>query len=1044
MSKTLVRAVFFVFLTMTARSQIVEPYYEYGSKRIAGAYESFGMGLLEEAEKTLLDAIEQFPETPAYDMAVLLQAKIDLYNNNYNLAIQRLTIFITERSNSSLVPHAALERAYMAFEKGKYRNAADYFLEAKKYADTEFIERRDSAYNRIAHSAVFWRAVSLAFDKKLDLSGEVFMECVNHYPNGPYTDDALFALGLTEEMKGHYRLALDYYNSIGVNHPYSNMIVASKVRSVNNYLMMRDPASALVTADEAGRTIGLIKSGDSLAAGYEPQSYFETASEELLYLKGEAYNLSANYNLAVESFTSFLEQYKESQIVNLVRLSKGWALLNLKDYPQSIAYFDEIINAVKEENAPVRSLAALYRSIAMKKSGKAEDALKELSTLSVQPGYPNLGNALLELGQIYYEAGDFSNAARVLERGLRESKSELVSTKINLLLGSCFLEQQRWAKAASCFQDAEKIAAKSTYVSMPQREWYLAESNLKMGIALVNNNSYSAAIPPLLKFIVEYQADPRCDEALFWLGEAYYKSDLLNNAVETYGKLLRMYPVSSRREEAYYGLGWSNFRMKKFKESGEAYENMMKEFPDSKFNVEVLSRQGDSYYVNRNYKKAAEAYEKAAKLGPKTEEGLYASYQQCYALYKNGDNEKAITALLQFARNYPESSYSDNALYLAGWIRFQQKKYADAVEDFKYLINAYPNSQHLAKANYAIGDSYYNLRSYEEAMTAYRKVVDEFPDDPLSTEAMRGIQYCLRGLGRDEALAISDSAQKTGAFNPESLFAIETKFNKAQEFYLAGKNKDAVTEFTDFVNKYPQSDFTQEAYFWLGRSYLNLGELDNAEKVFTELREKFPESEYTSMSYIEYAVALKKNNRTDAADSLFQFIEKKYPESQESAQASFERAMIIFAKGDTATSMSIFRRIAEEYPEMGFGDNSRLQLALYFREQEKYDSALAEFRILARRDENPVISSEAQYRIGEIEQRMKNWEEAIKAYKIVREQYSDFVNWYPLALLNMGECYERLGNNDEAVKIYQSLVTLNPDNEYGRTAAKRIERIQNP
>jgi tol-pal system protein YbgF len=1042
MSKKLVQAAFLLIFAVAARSQVIEPPYDYGSYSVAKCYEFYRTGLLDEAEEKLIKTIESFPETPAYDLAVLLQAKIDLANNNYNLAIQRLTIFITERANSSLTPHAALERAYMAFEKGKYKNAEKYFLEAKKLADTEFLERRDSSYNLLAHYAVFWRAVSLAFDKKLDESGEVFNECVTYYRKGPYTDDALFALGLTEEMRNRFKIALTYYKTIEANHPYSNMIVASKIREVNNYIMLRDPSEALVTADKAGRIITSINTKDSSGSLYEPQSYFETAAEELLYMKGEAYNIAANYSKAIETFREFLATYKQSAILNLVRLSNGWALLNTADYSGSIVYFDEIIASEKDENSTVRSLASLYRSLAFKKSNNVEEALKELSTLSVQPGYPYQGNVLLELGQIYYEAGDFSNTARVLERGLRESNSELVSTKINLLLGASYMEQQRWSKAVLCYQDAEKIALKSSYITMPQRDWYLAESNYKMGISLVNGGSYSQAVSPLLKFIVQYPVDKRSDEATFWLAEAYYKSDMLNNAIETYTNLLDKYPVSKRREESWYSLGWSNFRMKKFKESGEAFGKMLQEFPESKYAVEVLSRQGDAFYVNRNFKKAAEAYEKAAKAGPKSEEGLYSSYQQCYALYKNGDYEKAITALLMFARNYPESSFSDNALYLAGWIRFQQKKYADAVEDFKYLINAYPSSQHLAKAYYAIGDSYYNIKNYEESIVSYRKVVDEYPDDPLAQDAMRGIQYCLRGLGKDNQ---ADSIKtKYVELNPESLFAIESKFNKAQDDYVGGKYKDAVTEFNDFVSKYPENEYTQEAFFWLGRSYLNLGDLESAETAFIQLRKKFPDSEYTPQSYIEQAVAFKKLNRIESADSLFRFIEKEYPESQMSAQASFERAMIVFAKGDTLGAIAMFGKIAEDYPEMVFGDNSRLQIALYYRSLEKYDSALTEFAKLARRDENPLVSSEAQYRIGEIHLRLKNWEEALKAFKIVKDQYSDFPNWYPLALLNMGECYERLNNNEEAVKIYQSLVTLNPNNEYGRTAAKRIERLKNP
>ncbi len=520
MSKKLVTAALLFILSVAARSQVVAPPYEYGSYSIGRCYDYYKAGLLDEAEELLSKAIENFPETPAYDLAVLLQAKIDLANNNYNLAIQRLTIFITERSNSSLAPHAALERAYMAFEKGKYKYAEKYFLEAKKLADAEFLEREDSSYNLLAHYSVFWRAVSLAFDKRLEESGAVFNECVTYYRRGPFTDDALFALGLTEEMKGHYRIALTYYNTIEANHPFSNSIVASKIREMNNYIMLRDANSALLASEKAGRIIKSITDNDSTAQVYEPQSYFDTAPAELLYLKGEAYNIAANYTMATELFNDFIAKYSGSGLISLVRLSMGWALLNLQNYSESIKYFDIIISTIEDENSTVRSLAALYRSLALKKSGKADDALRELSALSVQPGYPYSGNVLLELGQMYYETGDFSNTARVLERGLRESNSELVSTKINLLLGAAYMEQQRWSKAVQCYQDAGMIALKSSYIAMPQRDWYIAEANLRMGISLANGGNFTQAVPPLLKFLVQYPNDKKADEAAFWLAES--------------------------------------------------------------------------------------------------------------------------------------------------------------------------------------------------------------------------------------------------------------------------------------------------------------------------------------------------------------------------------------------------------------------------------------------------------------------------------------------------------------------------------------------
>ncbi len=1023
-------------------SQIVEPLYEYGSLGLAKSMDYYEKGLIREAETALMETVRKFPDAPTADKAEILQAKIDLHNGNYKLAVKRLTKFIRERSNSPLVAQAALERAYMTFENKEYDGAEKYFFSAKKIGDEEFRERDDSVYYNISHKAVYWRAVALTFLKRYDDASESFQVCINNYPKGMYADDAMFALGLTSEIEGRYETALNYYTTLEKDYPYSNSVVPAKIRQVNNHLILREAQSALIGIERANILIKHIEAQDSIGRLYEKQSYFDTAPEETLYLKGEAYNMLGNYDKALDAFYTFLDTFKLSGLVNYVRLGAGWALINKKEYSQAINYYNDIINAINNNNEPVKALALLYRAIAMKRNGNVPGAQKNLSELSVQPDFPFLGQVLLELGEIYYESGDFGNASRSLERGLRESGDDIIATRLNLLLGATYMEQQRWSKAASVYAEAERLASKNTERFMPKKNWYLAEALLKRGIAEVNDKSYNTAMKPLQTFIGTQPGDSRIDEALFWLAEAYYRAGLLNNAADYYDKVVTGYPKSKRREEALYGLGWSYFKQKKFRESSEAFDRMIKDYPKSKYAVEVLSRQGDGYFVMRDYRKAADAYLKAAEKAPRTDQGQYASYQRCYALYKGGMYSEAITALQAFAKDYPNSSFADNALYLVGWIRFQLKKYDQSIEDFKYLLLAYPTTSHAPKAYYAIGDAYYNQGKYEKARAAYQTVVDKFPDDPFAQDALKGIQYSLRALGKDvEADSITAEYSE---LNPESLFAMESKFNQSLEFYMSGKNKDAITEFEDYMKKYPESAKNAEALYWIGKSYINLNEPFNAERIFSKLQRDFPASDFTARSMVELGMMYTQQNQPGRADSIFSQVIEKYPDQQYAAQAGFEMGIIKFRMGDTTAAINIFRDIADKYPDLADGDKSRYQVAMYYRGKGLYDSARTEFALLSKKkEENPVIASEAQYRLGEMWMRDKNYVEAIKAFKdYIGEFPKENDEWYKLSLLNMGEAYENLENYEEAINTYKSLVALSPDDDYGKTAAKRLKRLE--
>ena len=71
-----------------------------------------------------------------------------------------------------------------------------------------------------------------------------------------------------------------------------------------------------------------------------------------------------------------------------------------------------------------------------------------------------------------------------------------------------------------------------------------------------------------------------------------------------------------------------------------------------------------------------------------------------------------------------------------------------------------------------------------------------------------------------------------------------------------------------------------------------------------------------------------------------------------------------------------------------------------------------------------------------------NWTKAAEAFTVVREKYPGVESWYPLSLLNLGECYEKMNDTEKAKETYQALLTQHPDDEYGKTVKLRIKRLE--
>ncbi len=1042
MAKRKLALVLLVFLLAMSfsLSQIVDLPYDYGSAIYSRGKEYYNDGLLRKAEEDVIIVINNYKDSPSEDRAELLYAQTDFSSGNYKLADARLERFINDRKNSPLIAQAAILRAYFAFDIKNYDKAAKLFDESKQIAENEAEVRKDNYYGKYAEYSLYWCATALSQQGKYQDAEPVYTECFQKYPKEKYADDALYSLGLIAETNMKYDLASNYYNTIVKKYPFSNTFIAARIREANNKLLMRDAASSVIIIENAENRLGHIRDKDSIGLLYEKQDFSNLAAEDLQYLRVEAYNLSGNFNEAVNVAKGFLETFSQSRLTNYVRLGAGWALLNLNLDSEAIGYYDAIINDSTEKQSTLKATALLYKLVAQKRSGDITGAKRGLLELSVKTDYPYMAQILIELGQIYYEDGDYESAQNVLERAEREATDAVASVRTHLLLGATYIELNMWTKAVIEYRDALEIAMKSSPVFMPNRDWYIAEARLKEGISLIKSHKNGEAIPILNAFIAESKNDSRMDEAAFWLAEGYYRIDLLRNAAATYESMLEKYPTSKRREEALYGEGWSYFRLKRFEKSSEIFDELIKEFPNTKFGLEVLSRQGDGYYITKNFSLAVKSYQKAAEMYPNTEDGQYCAYQVCHALYREGQLEDAITNLINFVRKYPSSPYAPYSLYLNGWIRFQQQRYSEAIDNFKYLIQAYPQTGLVVRANYAIGDAYYNMGNYDAALSAYKVVVESYPSSPLAPEAMKSMQYCLMALGKtDEALKLADSFIQA---NPTSPFAEEFRFKKAEMFYTGKQYGDAITEYQNFIKNHPGSERDAEALYWMGKSYVNMGDFPKAEQAYDEVCIKYPKSDFAPTAMLEHGLLKKQLNQVSRADSIFRSLQKEYPDHDAAAQAGFERAVIRIAIGDTVKAMQIFSQIADKFRGSEYGDQSRYQIAMNFRQKGMSDSAKAQFEILASNLDNPMLAAEAEFRIGELWMADKNFEKAAEAFSLVRDRFSGQEDWFTKSLLDLGECYEQMNNNDSAAEVYQSIISLRGDDDYGKTAKSRLKRLR--
>ena len=275
------------------------------------------------------------------------------------------------------------------------------------------------------------------------------------------------------------------------------------------------------------------------------------------------------------------------------------------------------------------------------------------------------------------------------------------------------------------------------------------------------------------------------------------------------------------------------------------------------------------------------------------------------------------------------------------------------------------------------------------------------------------------------------------------------KFKKAETLFNAGKFATAASEYEDFIAKNRQNPRTAEALYQLGRSYASVNDTTKAFDAFRRVQANYPQSNFAAVAGLETAMLKLEQKKYTEADTLLAEVERKYAGDDAAVRAAFERANMREARGDTTEAIRQYRIVADRYAGTDYGDRCRFRVAMFFRQNNQFDSARTQLtRITTDRTSsssgasNDDLAAEAQYRIGELFQREKRYTEAIAAFLKNKTTFAGIEDWYTLALLNAGACYEATQQNDLAKEMYRLVSARRGEDDFGKTAQQRLEKLE--
>lgn len=200
------------------------------------------------------------------------------------------------------------------------------------------------------------------------------------------------------------------------------------------------------------------------------------------------------------------------------------------------------------------------------------------------------------------------------------------------------------------------------------------------------------------------------------------------------------------------------------------------------------------------------------------------------------------------------------------------ERYDEAIKRYQEVKNKFPYSAFAAKAELAIADCYFKEESYAEAQVSYQSFRELHPKH----EKMDYIVFRIA----------------SSMFNqlPSSIDRDLTIAN------------DTIAQFTEVINKFPNSEFVKEASEKRGKArhmlaekeqyiadfYFKRANFESALGRYEGLLKKFPDEGLSEHALSRAAIAAKKSGAVDKAKKYFAELSSKYPNSAAMEEAKKE------------------------------------------------------------------------------------------------------------------------------------------------------------
>jgi TolA-binding protein len=406
---------------------------------------------------------------------------------------------------------------------------------------------------------------------------------------------------------------------------------------------------------------------------------------------------------------------------------------------------------------------------------------------------------------------------------------------------------------------------------------------------------------------------------------------------------------------------------------------LISRFPNHELIPAALSGQAWAFLAGGKRRQALEAFQALATSHPDTRFGAEALYRAAVILREDGRTEESERTVAELIKRHPTGRFAESAL-LERALALRDKGELDAALDqLDATEKAFPAGDALPEVLRERALIYYTRKERAAERAAWQRLVDKFPTSSVAFDGYWGLAALAQEDG-DYELAVRHYT-KAIEMSGGRAEAAGASLQLAGLLVRLGKTSDARKAYLRILSEYPNAPEAAEATVRAGE--LALQEGDTAKAVELLMR-----AENVQAAIVPLARALGKAGRgAEAHELLVKRLGTLADGDAGKRTLLLELAKIEIANGTGADAERRLRAvIGESDDELAAEAQYVLADSLCARgELEKADRAFYELLLLYPFEK---YHAEARFRIGEINERLKDYPRAREFYREVVREHS--------------------------------------------------------